>query len=535
MKKIFSIFAALTLSAGLWAEAPANVESVDLGLPSGLKWATFNVGATAPEGNGDYFAWGETEPYYNTPIANPLIWEDGKTNGYNWQSYCGASDFTEWSTAPYDATTKNLKSEFDAATANWGSDWRMPTKAEQDELRAECIWTWTEDYNGTGIKGYIVTSKAEGNTNSIFLPISGFYSDLSLDDVDVYGNYWSSSLYEDGSEFAYFLIIYSDEWDWGYGSRCNGQPVRPVTTKSIVPGPKVGEQFVDEDSGLKYEVTAVGEANSVKVIKNDYSGTTYTVPAKVSYNGVEFTVTKIGDNAFEWCSSLESVTIPESVTTIGELAFYYCSSLQSVTLSEGLLTIGVEAFEECSSLESITIPASVTTIGEYAFLSCVSLQSITIPASVTTIGKYAFQSCESLQSVTLSEGLLTIEEGAFTTSGLISITIPASVTEIGPIAFVECTGLTSVTFLGNACQDAIFEDAFSGVGADAPALLTLPDNWTGTKPDKEGNWYEGKFKLNDTALPQTRVAVKATKVMTNGQVIFRAENKNFSVLGQEVR
>ena len=110
MRKFFSLFAALTLSVGLWAAAPANVESVDLGLPSGLKWATFNVGATAPEGYGDYFAWGETEPYYSS--QTPLTWKTGKETGYSWQSYCGASDFTEWSTAPYDATTNILKPEF---------------------------------------------------------------------------------------------------------------------------------------------------------------------------------------------------------------------------------------------------------------------------------------------------------------------------------------------------------------------------------------------------------------------------------------
>ncbi len=215
--------------------APANAESVDLGLPSGLKWATFNVGATTPEGYGDYFAWGETEPYYADTTTNPITWKSGKESGYAWQSYCGADEFAEWSTPPYNATTKILTPEYDAATANWGSDWRMPTKAEQDELRNNCDWEWTTDYNGTGIAGYIVKSKAAGNNNSIFLPVSGFRYGTSLNNVGSIGRYWSSSHYENYSDNAYYLNLLSNSVDWGYSNRVNGQSVRPVTTKSIVP------------------------------------------------------------------------------------------------------------------------------------------------------------------------------------------------------------------------------------------------------------------------------------------------------------
>ena len=312
---------------------------------------------------------------------------------------------------------------------------------------------------------------------------------------------------------------------------------------SQAPAPVEGEQFVDETSGLKFEVTAVGDTNTVMVIENGiiipYSGTSYTVPATVSYQSVTFNVTEIGKDAFEDCSSLESVTIPASVTTIGEYAFRYCESLQSVTLSEGLLTIGEGAFDGCESLQSITLPAGLLTIGMQAFDGCESLQSVTIPASVTTIGAYAFNGCESLQSVTLSENLTTIEEAAFYSSGLTSITIPAGVISLGMGAFAECAGLTSVTFLGNACQNNIGEMAFSGVGADAPALLTLHGTWAKeNQPDEDGNWYGGKFELSEdpTALPTLFDAnVDATKFLDNGQVIIRKNNKTYNTLGQEVR
>lgn len=231
MKKIFTFIAALTLSVGLWAEAPANVTYVDLGLTSGTKWATMNVGATTPEGYGDYFAWGETEPYYADTTTNPVTWKGGKTNGYAWQSYCGISSFTEWSTAPYDATTKNLKPEFDAATANWGSNWRMPTKAELDELVDECTWTWTTDYNGTGIKGYIVTSKAEGNTNSIFLPASSCRQNLTITMVGSFGFYWSSSLDEADSDGSCIDFI-KEKQNKTKHARYYGFSVRPVYVPS---------------------------------------------------------------------------------------------------------------------------------------------------------------------------------------------------------------------------------------------------------------------------------------------------------------
>ncbi len=234
MKKIFTFFAALTLSAGLWAAAPANAESVDLGLS--VKWATFNVGATTPEGYGDYFAWGETEPYYADTTTKPITWKTGKENGYTWQSYCSSGEFVEWSTPPYDASTKILKPEYDAATANWGSDWRMPTKDEINELLNECDWEWTEDNNGTGVKGYIVKSKAAGNNNSIFLPAAGYHNGISeRADDGIRGNYGSSLFYETTASRAYYLVFYSYSKDWNHGYRYQGRSVRPVTTKSIVP------------------------------------------------------------------------------------------------------------------------------------------------------------------------------------------------------------------------------------------------------------------------------------------------------------
>ena len=164
----------------------ATPEYVDLGLPSGVKWATFNVGATQPEEYGDYFAWGETEPK-----------------------------------ELYDESTYSEKEE-DAATANWGSEWRMPTQAEQDELRTECSWTWMTEND---VNGYKVVGP---NGNSIFLPAAGYCSGSSLYNVGHKGFYWASSLYTGNTSYAYYLSFTYNDVSRYSNDRCYGQSIRPV-------------------------------------------------------------------------------------------------------------------------------------------------------------------------------------------------------------------------------------------------------------------------------------------------------------------
>ncbi len=132
---------------------------------------------------------------------------------------------------------------------------------------------------------------------------------------------------------------------------------------------------------------------------DEYTGDV-VIPSTVMYEGEEYNVTEIGYGAFQACSSLTSITIPESVISIGEFAFEECSSLISITLPEGVTSIGDHAFENCRDLTSITIPESVTEIGYSAFANCRSLRSVTIPSGVTTIGDYAFAECTGFTSIT---------------------------------------------------------------------------------------------------------------------------------------
>ena len=191
-------------------------EYVDLGLPSGLKWATCNVGAASPEEYGDYFAWGETEP----------------KDYYSWSTYkyCNGSydTMTKYCTSSSYGTVDNkttLELTDDAAYVNWGGNWRMPTEAEYNELKNtnNCTWEWTTQ---NGVYGYKVTSVVNGN--SIFLPAAGYRYFDGLSSAGGSGYYWSSSLYTSDSNYAYNAFFGSSFVYLDYFNRCYGLSVRAV-------------------------------------------------------------------------------------------------------------------------------------------------------------------------------------------------------------------------------------------------------------------------------------------------------------------
>lgn len=202
-------------------------EAVDLGLPSGLKWASFNVGASSPEEYGDYFAWGETEPYYSS--QSPLTWKNGKSAGYAWPSYqwCNGSyeTLTKYNTmSKYGSVVDNktiLELEDDAARANWGGSWRMPTYEEWGELINECTWTPTTQ---NGVNGKLVTGP---NGNSIFLPYTRHRVNTGFSSV--WGFYWSSSLSSDFPSYAGYMYVDTGSNNTTAAARHYGFPVRSVT------------------------------------------------------------------------------------------------------------------------------------------------------------------------------------------------------------------------------------------------------------------------------------------------------------------
>ena len=196
-------------------------EYVDLGLPSGTLWATCNVGANAPEEYGNYFAWGETQPkdyyYWST-------YQYCNGNGHTLTKYCnktnlGYNGYTDYLTM--------LLPEDDAATVSWGSDWRMPTKEEFEELYNNTTMTWTQQ---NGVNGYLFTGN---NGNSLFFPAAGYRYKYYSSFVGEAGSYWSSSLNTNYSDRAWFLgFDYNFDCDMREFNRDYGRSIRPVRSTS---------------------------------------------------------------------------------------------------------------------------------------------------------------------------------------------------------------------------------------------------------------------------------------------------------------
>ena len=216
--------------------------AIDLGLPSGTKWACCNVGATMPEDYGGYYSWGETET---------------KTD-YSWNAY-----------QHYDGTSNTYRNlgydiagtQYDVAHVKWGGSWVMPTKEQQDELRYNCSYEWTPE---NGVIGGKFTSKKNGA--GIFLPAAGGYGNSGIYNVGSYGYYWSSTQNLSRSDGAYDLFFNSGYADWFCNSRYSGSTVRPVIsgTNNI----NLPESLSNASNQAVYNIYGIKVASCPKEIDN---------------------------------------------------------------------------------------------------------------------------------------------------------------------------------------------------------------------------------------------------------------------------
>jgi hypothetical protein len=194
--------------------------------------------------------------------------------------------------------------------------------------------------------------------------------------------------------------------------------------------------FIFEVSGSPAVATITGYTGA---------GGAVAIPSTLGGNAM----VAIGYKAFYNCTSLTTVSIPDSVTSIGDWAFQACTSLTSVFMPDSVTSIGTGAFFHCFSLTSVMISSNISSIRDFTFAGCTYLDSLTIPNSVTSIGDYAFSYCRSLTSMTIPNNVTSVEHASFEyCTSLTSITMGTNVSSIGSYAFQSCSDLTSITFQG---------------------------------------------------------------------------------------
>jgi len=460
-----------------WSRVCGIIEDVDeraIDLGLSIRWASCNIGATAPEENGNFYAWGDTL------TRSSFTWG---TYPYSGNS---TNTMTKYCTRAANGTVDNrstLLAFDDAAYINWGETWRMPTKDEWNELITQCTWKDTM-YNDVPV--WQVTGP---NGNSIYLPKVGYKNNSS---VTAGCYYWSSTLNTANSNDQCNRALYINAANRSsamYGLRYVGMPVRavyrrewPSFTLTITDTPEGTPYTKSVNAGSTYTLTAQEDACRPFVRWSDgntENPRTVTVTEDATYTAVYdgsnyfsgtcgaqgnnvrwtlcdgvLTITGTGEMA-NWSTNnvpwknyktdITSVSIEDGVTSIGTCAFYQLTNLTSVSIGTSVTTIKGDVFAGCTSLTSITFPNSVTSIGQSVCDGCVKLTSVVLPDGLKNIPSYAFQDCFSLTSITIPDGVEIISESAFNyCKALPSVTIPSSVIYIYAEAFRYCSTLEDI-------------------------------------------------------------------------------------------
>ena len=326
-------------------------------------------------------------------------------------------EFSEWAGNNYDfdnPTTYTVSGD-DTITANFHIERYIYVTVDSSKytIFREEFQTMTQDFTDAVISG--------GCKEYEVIPETGYQFDGWLID---------GVLDSDTSNPRYFC-------DEGYD-----YTVEP-SVSAATPAQPNDEIWYTSTDGQVVTPFSVDFGTGITVTSNTYADGKGVI--KLSGNA-----TTIGNNAFNSCTTLETINIPSSVTSIGNQSFRSCSGLTTIDIPNSVTSIGSQTFQDCIGLTSITIGSGLTAIGGYDFSGCTGLISVNIPNTITEIGRQAFHNCTSLTSITFGTGLTNMVYGCFEgCTGLTTIDIPDNVTFIGHYAFSGCIGLTSVTIPDN--------------------------------------------------------------------------------------
>ena len=395
-----------------WARIYQLVEDVDeraIDLGLSIRWASCNIGATAPEENGDFYAWGDTL------TRSSFTWG---TYPYSGNS---TNTMTKYCTRAANGTVDNRSTLIafdDAAYINWGETWRMPTWAEWNELITQCTWKDTT-YNNVSV--WQVTGP---NGNSIYLPKVGYKNNTS---VTAGCYYWSSTLNTTNSNDQCNRALYINAANRSsamYGLRYVGMPVRavyrrewPSFTLTITDTPEGTPYTKSVNAGSSYTLTAQ-EDDCHQFVQwsdgNTSNPRTVSVTADAVYTAEYETRHGIcgatGNEAnVNWTLSCDSIL---TISGTGAMADYtntnnlpwvtHRDAIKTIIVEDGITAIGDRAFGYSTNATSVSLPSSVTSIGDYAFISCSSLQEITIPNTIDALGTHMLYACGSLTDIYVS-------------------------------------------------------------------------------------------------------------------------------------
>ncbi len=563
---------------------------VDLGLPSGISWASCNVGATTPEGYGNYYAWGETT------TKEDYSWATYKhANGSNktLTKYCnnasyGDNGFTDNKTV--------LDPEDDAAHVNWGKGWRMPTDAEWKELRTQCTWTWTTQ---NGVNGYLVTSKT--NSNSIFLPAAGYHYDANLYRAGGRGDYWSSSLNEGYPNYAWYVLFNSGYVAMDSIYRYYGQSVRPVCLSSISlaqsvtyctltlyadgcenantilcnAGQQINVTAVPENAHRHFVRWADGNTDNPRLITVTQD-TTFTAEFAQTFSGqcgenlywhyqnTELAISGIGamDNykdTVPWLlfrDSIKSVVVGHGATNIGQNAFANIPKLAKVVIGSAVENIGANAFANCRRLYDIycypTYPPfveenSFANYNVYLNVPCEQLRDYQLDV---VWGNFKFIQCLGAENTTTDEDVTVTpsdNEAVFVwradeSAATYNLEIRKDGEVFCTLVFNAGGQLSSIAFAPSRNGQTHHAAEQTGAGFRFTVTgLSESTRYTFGMTVKDANnatlqTYTGEFKTTGTATALDNAATEPTaqKIVRNGQVLILRGDKTYTTMGVEV-